>query len=545
MFKALEQGRGVILLAMHFGSWELASLACAMMGRPYKVVVKPQRNSRLDDLLNSYRECGGSVVIERGLGTREFVKSLKENNIVAMVVDQGGREGMRVPFFNRQASMSVGAIRMGLKFQTPLCFATITRIQGPYHRLVIQPPLALDHTGNSEKDILTNLTKATQIMEKDIREFPWEYMWFYKIWKYSMEGVTVILNDGRMGHLRQSQAIARQLDTVLSERGISQKTHIVEIKLKNRFSSLLLAWLSLFIRALRGRMWILQGFLTPESYESLMSVKADTVISCGSSLAPINYLMAKEQQAKGIVILRPGLLNTNLFDLAVLPQHDISSRIKNNVVVTKGAPNLITPDYLDQQSDALTRRFSHLKIRDKMVLGFLIGGDTRHSPLSEKFMKVVIHQIQEVLIALDADILISTSRRTPEKIVNLVQREFKKHPACRLLILANSNNVPEAVGGILGLSDLVVVSGDSISMVSEAAASGKKTVVFPIRSGLTLEEQAHKQQRFIQKLHEQGYILCSDPKDIKQGIYALAKNKIQTRPLDDNSVILEGLRKIY
>ena len=63
--------------------------------------------------------------------------------------------------------------------------------------------------------------------------------------------------------------------------------------------------------------------------------------------------------------------------------------------------------------------------------------------------------------------IITTSRRTPKKIENLLQREFKRHPACRLLIIASSNNVPEAMGGILGVSDLVIVSGDSISMVAE------------------------------------------------------------------------------
>ncbi len=32
-----------------------------------------------------------------------------------------------------------------------------------------------------------NLTKVAQRMEHYIREYPYEYMWFYKIWKYSKE----------------------------------------------------------------------------------------------------------------------------------------------------------------------------------------------------------------------------------------------------------------------------------------------------------------------------------------------------------------------
>jgi KDO2-lipid IV(A) lauroyltransferase len=107
--EALKKNKGLILLAMHFGSWESAILLCAMLGYPYKVIVNPQkRYTKLDELLNSYRSCGGNIVLSRGLGTRDMVKSLQKNEIIGLVVDQGGRDGVLVPFFERQASMSVG-----------------------------------------------------------------------------------------------------------------------------------------------------------------------------------------------------------------------------------------------------------------------------------------------------------------------------------------------------------------------------------------------------------------------------------------------------
>ena len=103
--ESLKKGKGVIILAMHFGSWELASLSCAMLGYPYKMFVKPQKkHSRLDDLLNSYRTCGGSVLLSRGSGTRDFVRSLKNNEVIGMVADQGGRGGVLVPFLGRQTT---------------------------------------------------------------------------------------------------------------------------------------------------------------------------------------------------------------------------------------------------------------------------------------------------------------------------------------------------------------------------------------------------------------------------------------------------------
>ena len=52
----------------------------------------------------------------------------------------------------------------------------------------------------------------------------------------------------------------------------------------------------------------------------------------------------------------------------------------------------------------------------------------------------------------------------------LLHKRPRKHPRCPLLILTGQNNVPEAVGGILELSDIHVVSGDSILMVPGAAS---------------------------------------------------------------------------
>ena len=146
---------------------------------------------------------------------------------------------------------------------------------------------------------------------------------------------------------------------------------------------------------------------------------------------------------------------------------------------------------------------------------------------------------------INADIFVTTSRRTPVLVENMLQRELKKHPRCQLFISAKRNNIPEAIGGILGLSEVVVVSGDSISMISEAASSGKKTIVFPVEGKFSFtSEKRSKHNRFIAMLNREGYILSSNPQGIRQATYDLVKNKIQIRILDDNGEIFEGVRKI-
>ncbi len=547
--EALKKGKGVILLAMHFGSWEMASLASAMLGAPYNVIVNPQKRfSKLDELLNSYRRGNGSGVIFRGSGTRDIIKSLRNNELIGVVVDQGGKDGELVSFFGRQASMSSGAIRLGLKLGVPICFSIIIREETTRHRIIIDKPLELENTGQLDRDVIANLNTITKIMEQYICQYPSDYMWFYKIWKYSTESTTVILSDGKTGHLRQSQTIVKMIETALAERKISSKTETVLVQYKSPWAARWISLLSLLSNAFffQGRLEFLRRFLTEESFKQIMSAKADFIVSCGSAVAPLNYLLSQDHQAKSISVLKPGMLRFNQFDLIILPQHDEPSTRENNanIVITRGAPNLITPVYLQEQQQLLLKHFSHLKSQRNTLIGWLVGGDSKEYVLGEDTIRIVINQLKEAAEEINADILVTTSRRTQNRVENLIVRELKKYPRCPLVVIANRTPVEEAVGGILGLSDILIVSGESISMVSEAASSGKNTIVFPLKKRKRWRFKTLKHDIFLNKLNEQGFIVTCDPQNLSRLVYDVAKNKIRTKLLDDHPLLLKAVREI-
>lgn len=545
--ESIKLGKGVILLAMHFGSWELASLTCAMLGHPYKVIVKPQRKySRLDDLLNSYRTCRGSVVLSRGMGTRDLIKSLQNNEVIGMVVDQGGKDGVHVPFFGREASMSVGAIRLALKFGVPVCFSIIIRERGGHHKMIINPPMNVINTGDVDKDVAANLKKISRIMEQYITQYPSEYMWFYKIWKYSRETNVVLLSDGKTGHLRQSEAVSLQLQRALEERGIRASIRTIRVGYRNELARRFFSLLSFLSHPFvcQGRLEFLKLFLTKESFTQLMSSKADFIISTGSSVAGVNYLLSHDHQAKSIAILRPGLFGFRRFDRVILPQHDVTTRFaKNkNLIVTHAAPNLITPAYLEAQTRSLLMRFSHLKSKVKTKIGVFIGGNAKNVILDERVMTIMLHQLKEAAEQINADIMITTSRRTPPDVEQMIKRQFKKDPRCILLVLASEDNVPEAVGGMMGFADMLIVSGDSVSMISEAANSGKPTVVFSPQYRELVLKGLNKHRSIVKQLSKQGYIYTTDVQMLANTIYDVAKGKVRTKRLDDNEILFEAMK---
>ena len=117
-------------------------------------------------------------------------------------------------------------------------------------------------------------------MEDYIRKYPSEYMWFYKIWKYSKESVTVILDDGRAGHLHQSKSVANVLEEELTKKGVSCETKVVNVEFRSVWAKRFVSLFSVIAKEhfYRGRLGFMRWFLPDESFEQIMTVKADFFI---------------------------------------------------------------------------------------------------------------------------------------------------------------------------------------------------------------------------------------------------------------------------
>ena len=594
IFAGFKKGKGVILLTVHAGSWEFSNIICANLGFAFGLFIRDQRYPRLNGLLNSYRAQKGCKLIQRQNQTRELIRALKSNQAIGMTADQGGKSGTPVKFFGKYASMPSGAIRLALKYDAALIPAFYTRINGPYIKVFIEPPLEIKKTGNLEQDINDNLQAVVRVFEKYILRYPREYLWSYKIWKYTKEQNILIVSDGKAGHLRQSEAIAGILKGCLKDKGISADINTIEVKFRNKLYRHALTASSLLAGKYRcqGCLWCLKTFLEEDVYKTLIGIKPDMVISCGASVAPVNYVISRESLAKSIVIMRPSILNTKRFNLVVMSRHDRPPRRRRgdsqshrpggrglasdrteghglpsvrqshsqshrpggrglasdsqshrpprrkNVTVIEGALNLINEDYLREQSKELLQ-LSVLSSRlSDFCIGLLIGGDSKNFCLKEEMILEITKQIKLASERLKADILLTTSRRTSRDIEKLVKKEFKDYPRCKLLIIANEKNIPQAVGGILALSKVIITSPESISMISEAVNSRKYVLVF---NSPNLDK---KHRRFLNYFAKNKYIYLVEPYDLAEKIEEIWLNRPKIPTLGDNLLVTEAIKKI-
>jgi hypothetical protein len=313
----------------------------------------------------------------------------------------------------------------------------------------------------------------------------------------------------------------------------------VEVKFKNSLSKSFLTLSSCLAGKYicQGCLFCLRRVLRKDIYDCLVKLKADIIISCGSPLAAINYILSKENQAKSFAIMRPSFLSTDRFDLAVIPRHD-NPPLKRNIAVVDGALNLIDEEYLKDQAKELSGLTGIKPQPSPIYIGILIGGDAKNFRLRTVDILELSRQIKSTAEKLDAQLLISTSRRTPPEIEDLLKKEFGDYRRCKLLIIANEKNYSFAVGGILGLSQIVVLSPESISMISEAASSGKYVLVF----GYDGVRGRHR--RFLDNLGDNNYIYLSEVKDLGSTLELVWSVRPEVKILKDNQAINEALKRV-
>lgn len=539
---AASSGRGTILLTAHFGDWELSSLVSSVEGWPILVLVREQKMKRLNELLNRLRESNGCKVIRKGMDVKNILKSLRGKNIVGILSDQdAGKNGVFVDFFGRPTSYHSGPFEIAKHTDSLILPNFIVRTGGPYHKLYLEK--YIDFRENTGPDaIKENMQRFAKLLEAYIRKYPDQWLWLHKRWKSTPVRTVLVLDDGRTGHLNQSLAVAKELRRARLTQGYKDedtKIIVVDVKYKNKFSRIALSMGAVFASwRCHGRMGLLKLCLEKESYDTLMKTYSEFVISCGSGLAPVNIFMSKENNAKNIVIMKPGGgLSLWKFNLAIIPRHDNPKHAKN-IVVTDLAPNLIDEEKMAIDGIHLKH---HAQSDMKDAIGLFAGGDNPEFSLTGDIMNSVIEGVAAFSERSGAPILATTSRRTSGECENILKNRLKSNKKCKFLVVANEKNFDFAVGGMLALSRIAVVSEESISMISEAISAGRKVIVFRLSKK---NDAVTKHERALKSLADEGYVTISESSNLAN---ALEKAWNDTKPVDppkDMERIYEALRRL-
>lgn len=213
----------------------------------------------------------------------------------------------------------------------------------------------------------------------------------------------------------------------------------------------------------------------------------DVLIAAGHAIAPLALAV---RRASGVATFTvqvedPGM-NPQKFDLVVPPRHDGLSG--PNVVATRGAMHRITAARLAEAERHFKGKFEPLA---RPLVAVLVGGPNRHYRMTD----AVVARLADDLVRVaegGAGIVLTASRRTPAAAVAHLRERLEG----RAEIWDGTGENPYL--GYLALADHLVVTCDSVLMVSEAAATGRPVHV------VALEGTGGKFARFHHMLAEDG-----------------------------------------
>ncbi|MCK4549089.1 MAG: lysophospholipid acyltransferase family protein [Candidatus Krumholzibacteria bacterium] len=186
MDAAFAEGKGVIVVTGHFGSWELLGASGVAQGIPVDFIVGEQTNTLVDDYINNMRRSAGIGVIPKGIAVRGVFGSLKKNRSIAILSDQDARQaGIFVDFFGIPSSTYPGAAQFVWKTGCPMVFCSIIRRKDETHDAWFKPAMHADTEAAGEGEIPRLTAAFTKELENAIRKNPDHYFWAHKRWKTS------------------------------------------------------------------------------------------------------------------------------------------------------------------------------------------------------------------------------------------------------------------------------------------------------------------------------------------------------------------------
>lgn len=458
-----KDSRGVIFVTGHYGNWELMSVFAGVLNYPLHVLAKPLKHRRLEQYLNRIRSCRGAKVVYRGTQMKELFRTLKAGGAVGIVADQdAGKNGIFAPLFGRSASCPEGIARMARSTNSRIVPVFLRREKSGDYKIVvyseIQPQQGLD----AECTDRLIMKEFCACLESEVRLNPDQWLWQHKRWKSSPDRTILSISDGKAGHFKQSRIVVDHLAEHLKKQGkIVHISHLTVQKQRNGILSLISVssgFLSVWC-APAIRLAVAAGY-TPETRKRLNSTAPDFIVSCGSATEFASSYLKFRDHSRNCFIQTPQT-GPSRFDAVLRPAYD---RRPHHFAVSETPGPLAlrkkSPEGLEVQSQSA----------DRNNVLILIGGPSRHMKWDNEKFRCLIEMMLEVAASKDLRVNISSSRRTPatgEQQIEAAAKKLCTQDRCSLLI-ANRSNPAGLYEKYLSSASHILVTADSLSMISEA-----------------------------------------------------------------------------
>jgi len=307
----------------------------------------------------------------------------------------------------------------------------------------------------------------------------------------------LILSDGKSGHENVSKGIIENLKNLES---LQVKTMIVKIRFS--FFKFPLKYIvnSKYLNKILSKKFI--KFFYSYDNDHIDFQNTNLVISTGGKTSFINVMFSKLYNINNVYCSSLRGLKNDLFKYIVT--------INKNDTYKNALKFDITPLKINFNNTNAMNFLKKLSLKENQkIWSILIGGPTAEYKFTEDELIELINKIVQKAREKDIKVLLSTSRRTPLKIENYIEKKISKYQNIVYCVLYNKN--PEKIlSNYLQISDLIFITEDSGSMITESIYSKKPTI--------TIQSKQMNPQKifklFIKNITKNRYIYSFSIEDI-------------------------------
>jgi mitochondrial fission protein ELM1 len=197
----------------------------------------------------------------------------------------------------------------------------------------------------------------------------------------------------------------------------------------------------------------------------------DLIVTCGRRSAIVGVALKKRAGGKPLLVhVQDPLAPLRDFDLVVAMQHDDVRGPKVLRVLT--SLHDMGPERLAAAGEEWRDRLARLP---RPLIGVLLGGPTRHTDFGPSEAAELQRRLAALRARTGAGVVVVPSRRTPDDVLAVFKAAARDDPGAWVWDRAGDNPYV----GVLALADRLVITGDSVSMISEALATPRPVEVFP------------------------------------------------------------------
>ena len=202
-------------------------------------------------------------------------------------------------------------------------------------------------------------------------------------------------------------------------------------------------------------------------YKKINQTDFDIIISCGrKSVIPSIHLKSISNKKIFNIHIQDPKVDYKHFDFIVAPEHDAIEG--ENVISTKGAIHYLTEQEIFENKEYLK---SFIKKDNRKIWALIMGGPTKYYDYSTKNMKHIFSMFYKLMKKHDFQLVVIPSMRTPLNTIHYAKEFFGENHT----IIMDVDK--KAYLSALAMSENIVVTCDSSSMISEAALTGKPIYV--------------------------------------------------------------------